>query len=139
MGRRLELPQNGARRACGARDLGDASLFGRCTVFKRNFRGGNFRVAPFAGVELPTGEDDENDSFGRLPAGVPSGSGSWDPFGGANNPNSIGTRLFLVPGLQRVARRWIAEAAVQLPVLQDLNGTTLENDFIARAGFRVNF
>ncbi|MDT8404673.1 transporter [Sulfuriflexus sp.] len=58
---------------------------------------------------------------------------------GNNDPNSNGTRLFLSPGIQYVTRRWIAEAAVQIPVSQELNGTALENDYIARAGFRFNF
>jgi len=211
--RRLESTVNGARRARSARGIGDASAFGRYTIFKHNFRGGSFRVAPFAGVKFPTGADNESDAFGRLPASVQPGSGSWDPFGGvvvtyqvldfqidaqasykvnneandfefgdiarldasfqyrlwprelkggvpgflyaileANlvyqgknrsggvaNPNSNGTRLFLVPALQWVERRWIVEAAVQLPVLQDLNGTALENDHIARLSVRVNF
>ncbi len=209
----LELIEDGGRRARSARGLGDVSLFGRYTVFKRNFRGGTFRTAPFAGVELPTGDDDESDSFGLLPASVQPGSGTWDPFGGiiltyqtldyqidaqasyrinteANNfelgdvarldaafqyrlwprefkggvpgfvygileanlirqeknqsggvddPDSNGTRLFLVPGLQYVTKRWIVEAAVQVPVVQDLNGTALEKDTILRGGFRVNF
>ena len=208
--KRLEFSSAPTR---SARGLGDISLFGRYTAFKRNFRGGNFRIAPFAGVELPTGDDDESDSFGLLPASVQPGSGSWDPFGGivttyqtldfqidaqasykanrlangfefgdiarldgslqyrlwprelkggapgfvygileanlihqdknrnggVDDPNSNGTRLFLVPGLQYVTKRWIIEAAVQLPVFQDLNGTALENDYIFRAGFRLNF
>ena len=58
---------------------------------------------------------------------------------GVDDPNSNGTRLFLVPGLQYVTKRWIIEAAVQLPVIQELNGTALENDYIFRAGFRLNF
>jgi len=33
----------------------------------------------------------------------------------------------------------IVEAAAQLPVAQNLNGTALENDYVVRAGFRVNF
>ncbi len=78
----LELIEDGARRARSARGLGDVSLFGRYTIFKRNFRGGNFRIAPFGGVELPTGDDEMSDSFGLLPASVQPGSGSWDPFGG---------------------------------------------------------
>jgi hypothetical protein len=211
--KRLGLTENGARQARSERGLGDASLLGRYTAFKRNFRGGNFRIAPFAGVELPTGEDEASDSFGLLPASVQPGSGSWDPFGGVvltyqtlgyqidaqasykvNNEandfesgdvarldasfqyrfwpreleggvpgfvygileanlihqeknrsggladaNSNGTGLFLVPGLQYVSKRWIAEAAVQLPVVQDLNGTALENDYVIRAGIRANF
>jgi len=47
--------------------------------------------------------------------------------------------LFAAPGLQYVTRRWIAEAIVQIPVFQDLNGTALKDSFTARAGFRVNF
>ena len=211
--KRLELTEGGERRAHSAHGLGDVTLFGRYTVFKNNFPGGNFRVAPFAGVEMPTGDDDESDAFGRKPASVQPGSGSWDPFGGivatyqtldfqidaqiaykanteandfefgdvarldaslqyrlwprqlkggvpgflygvletnlihkdknriagVDNPNSGGTTLLLVPGMQYVTRRWIVEAAVQLPVVQDLNGTALENDYIVRAGFRFNF
>ena len=211
--KRLKLTEDGARRARSARGLGDVRLFGRYTAYKDNFRGGSFRLAPFAGIETPTGDDDERDSFGRLPASVQPGSGSWDPFagivatyqvldfqvdaqasyqanteggdvelgdvarldgsvqyrlwprelgggvpgflygiveanlvhkdnnesGGAEDPNSGGTTLFLVPGLQYVTKRWIVEAAVQVPVLQDLNGTALESDYTVRAGFRVNF
>lgn len=33
----------------------DARLFGRYTLYQRDRRGSNFRVAPFAGLELPTG------------------------------------------------------------------------------------
>ena len=44
-----------------------------------------------------------------------------------------------MPGLQYVTKRWIVEAAVQVPVVQDLNGTALEKDTILRGGFRVNF
>ena len=211
--KRLELIEDGARRARSARGLGDIRLFARYTAFKDNFRGGSFRIAPFAGVEAPTGEDNEADSFGRLPASVQPGSGSWDPFAGVvatyqvldfqldaqasyrvnteangfefgdvarfdaslqyrlwprtlgrgvpgflygileanlvhkdrnedsgvDDANSGGTTLFLTPGLQYVTKRWIVEAAVQLPAFQDLNGTALENDYIVRAGLRFNF
>ena len=62
-----------------------------------------------------------------------------DRVSGNSNRNSGGTRLFLTPGLQYVTKRWIAEAAVQIPVSQNLNGTALENDYIARIGVRFNF
>lgn len=193
--------------------IGDASFFARYTVFRDDAPGRTFRIAPFAGVETPTGEDDERDRFGRLPRPVQSGSGSWDPFGGVvatyqtldyqidmqasykanteadsfafgdvarldgslqvrlwprelgggvpgflygvaeanlihqdenrvagtDDPDSGGTRLFLAPGLQYVAKRWVIEGIVQVPVVQDLNGDALEDDFIVRAGFRLNF
>lgn len=211
--KRLELTNNGGRRTRRADGLGDISLFGRYTVFQKNWPQRSFRVAPFAGIEVPTGDDDERDAFGRLPPDVQLGSGSWDPFGGivatyqtldfqidaqasykanteandfefgdvarldaslqyrlwprelsggvpgflygileanlihkdknelasADDPDSGGTTLFLVPGLQYVTKRWIIEATVQLPVVQDLNGTALEKDYIVRAGFRINF
>ena len=211
--KRLELTSDGARRARSGRGLGDISLFGRYTVFKKNWPQRNFRIAPFAGIEIPTGDNDDSDAFGRKPASVQAGSGSVDPFGGVvatyqtlefqidgqvsykanteaedfefgdvvradaslqyrlwprkltggvpgflygileanlihqgknrsgdvDDSNSGGTSLFVVPGLQYVTRRWILEAAVQAPVVQDVNGTALENDFIVRAGFRINF
>jgi len=62
-----------------------------------------------------------------------------DRYRGHSNPDSGGTRLFLTPGLQYVTRRWIIEGAIQLPLVQDLNGKALENDYILRGGFRFNF
>ena len=44
-----------------------------------------------------------------------------------------------MPVLQYVTKRWIVEAAVQVPIVQDLNGTALENDYVVRVSFRVNF
>ena len=209
----LEITSMGVRRTRDTSGIGDLTLFGRYTVFKDDIPGRTFRIAPFAGVELPTGEDDEIDGFGRLPPSVQLGSGSVDPFGGlvatyqtldfeidaqasykvnteannfelgdvarfdasfqyrlwprslgsgvpgflygvfegnlihqnknqsngTKNPNSGGTTLFLMPGLQYVTQRWIVEGGVQIPVFQDLNGTALEKDYIVRFGFRFNF
>ncbi len=53
--------------------------------------------------------------------------------------NSGGSQWFLTPGLQYVTQRFVIETAVQIPVVQQLNGTALENDFIVRTGFRFNF
>jgi len=193
--------------------IGDAELFARYTLFQKDLPGRNFRIAPFLGVKLPTGDDNDRDRFGRLPQPLQLGSGSWDPFGGViatyqtldyqvdaqlsykantkangfefgdefrfdsslqyrlwprelgagvpgflygvietnllyqaknkiggtNDPNSGGTTLFLSPGLQYVTRRWILEAIVQLPGVQELNGTALKDNYSVRAGFRVNF
>ncbi|MFQ5449019.1 MAG: transporter [Nitrospinaceae bacterium] len=209
----LEITSMGGRNTRDTSGLGDITLFGRYTIFKDNIPGRTFRVAPFAGVKLPTGEDDKTDGLGRLPPSVQAGSGSTDPFGGlvatyqtldfeidaqasykinteANNfefgdvgrldvslqyrlwprilgsgvpgflygvlegnlihqnknrttgvkdPNSGGTTLFLAPGLQYVTKRWIVEGVVQIPVVQDLNGTALEKDYVVRFGFRFNF
>ncbi len=209
----LEITSMGVRRTRDTSGIGDLTLFARYEVFEDNIPGRTFRIAPFAGVELPTGKDDETDGLGRLPASVQAGSGSVDPFGGlvatyqtldfeidaqasykvnteANNfefgdvarldaslqyrllprslgsgvpgflygvvegnlihqnknrsngakdPNSGGTTLFLAPGLQYVTQRWIVEGVVQIPVVQDLNGTALEKDYVVRFGFRFNF
>ncbi len=60
-------------------------------------------------------------------------------MGGISDPNSGGTTWFLAPGVQFVTKRAILEASIQIPTVQDLNGLALENDYIVRAGFRVNF
>ena len=60
--------------------IGDARLFGRYTVFRDDAPGRTFRIAPFVGIEMPTGDDD--DRLGALPATLQLGSGSWDPFAG---------------------------------------------------------
>ena len=52
--------------------------------------------------------------------------------------NSGGSILFLSPGIQFVTKRYILEASIQLPVIQDLNGNQVETDFVFTAGFRVN-
>jgi outer membrane putative beta-barrel porin/alpha-amylase len=209
----LDINVTGMRQNRSTNDIGDLRLFGRYTLFRRNWPGGTLRISPFAGLETPTGQDGEQDSLGKLPASVQPGSGSWDPFGGivltyqtlnfevdtalsyqlnteandfefgdvarfdaslqyrlwprklkggvpgflygvletnliyknknsafsVKDANSGGTTLFMAPGLQYVTRRWVIETALQLPMVQNLNGTALENDFILRAGFRVNF
>jgi len=65
--------------------------------------------------------------------------GAKDRVGGTSDPNSGGTTLLLSPGLQYVTRKWIVEAGVQIPVVQDLNGTALESDYILTTGVRINF
>jgi hypothetical protein len=58
---------------------------------------------------------------------------------GATDDNSGGTTLYLSPGLQYVTKRWILEGVVQLPVIQNLHGDALENDYVVHAGLRFNF
>jgi len=62
-----------------------------------------------------------------------------DVIAGKSNPDSGGTTLHLDPGLQWVHKRWVLESIVQIPALQNLNGSALENDFIARLSFRAKF
>ena len=58
---------------------------------------------------------------------------------GVTAPNSGGLTWNLAPGLQYVTSRLILETAVQIPVVQNLNGTALESDWVWTAGFRWNF
>ena len=78
----LQLDGPGGRIVREASGAGDLSLFARYTLFRRDWTGRTFRVAPFAGIELPTGEDDERDALGSVPAPLQPGSGALDRFGG---------------------------------------------------------
>lgn len=62
--------------------LADARLFARYIAYTNNAPGRTVRIAPFAGVELPTGDNKDSDGLGRLPATFQRGSGSFDPFFG---------------------------------------------------------
>jgi hypothetical protein len=53
--------------------------------------------------------------------------------------NTGGTIVFLSPGIQLVTRRVIYEGSIQIPVVQDLNGTQVGTDFVAVGGIRVQF
>lgn len=83
LGKRLEMTDPSGRRiARDTQGFGDAQLFARYTLLQQDRPGASFRIAPFAGLKLPTGDDDERDRFGHIPQPLQSGSGSWDPFGG---------------------------------------------------------
>ena len=62
--------------------FGDISLFGRYTLYKKDFTGSTFRVAPLFGFTAPTGDDNDSDRFGELPRPLQAGDGAWDGFGG---------------------------------------------------------
>lgn len=209
----LEVDTPRGRIERGDAGLGDARFFARYTVWQKNRRGATLRLAPFSGIEVPSGDHEARDALGALPRPLQLGSGSWDPFVGAiftwqtfdqefdtsvayqrNTeadgyafgdeatwnlsyqhriwPRKLGggvpgflyavaesnlswsdedeasgravsgtggTTWRLTPGLQYVAKRFVLETAIQLPVVQNLDGGALENDFILTAGFRVNF
>lgn len=70
-------------------------------------------------------------------------NGNWsahDQSSGDRVDASGGTKLFATPGVQIIVNASLLfEAAVQLPVLMDLNGSQLEEDFVAVAGLRFRF
>ena len=181
--------------------LGDAALFARYEVYRSDKPGQTIRIAPYAGVRLPTGRDGKTgdgstDVFGGLIVTIASTQWVLDSqlrydhnreangfergdstsfessfqyrlspgkitqetrafvfgvlelsanyyernrLGGVTDPNSGGFQVFLTPGLQYSARRWIADLGVKVPVLNDLNGTALETDYSVLASIRVNF
>lgn len=65
-----------------ASGLGDMPIFARYTAYRRDMSGGTFRIAPFLGVEAPTGNNRQRDRLGLLPPQLQPGSGSWDALGG---------------------------------------------------------
>ncbi len=78
----LEVETPAGRRTRGGSGVGDTTLLARWTAWRRDAPGKTLRVAPFAGLELPTGDDDATDALGRLPQPLQLGSGSWDvPLG----------------------------------------------------------
>lgn len=50
-----------------------------------------------------------------------------------------GTEWRVVPGLQYVARRWVVEAAIELPLADDLPDTALRDEAFWHLGLRFNF
>lgn len=209
----LTLETPGGRVVRGDSGLGDVTLLARTTLWQRDRPGGTSRLAPFVGVEVPTGRDDAADARGPLPAPLQLGSGSWDPLAGlvatrqtldwqldaavsfqANTEandyelgdvarldvsyqhrvlprdlgggvpafvyavvesnlvrqgrdraagravgDSDGTTWYFAPGVQYVTKRLIVEAAVQVPVAQNLHGEARESDWIGILSARVNF
>ena len=207
---RIDTPDGEITR--GPHGLGDVRAFGRYTFLREDGPGTMLRFATFAGVEAPTGRNEDSDEFGPIPQPLQLGSGSWDPFGGlmftyhqlqwqfdavatfernttANDfqfgdrfqfdtvvkrrllptdldgaswflfgnletnlvhrgrnqmggqvdDDSGGTVWYISPALQFVTARFVIDAAVQIPVVQDLNGDALEDDFILTLSTRFNF
>lgn len=69
-------------------------------------------------------------------------NGRWsdrDRQDGHRIRDSGGHVLFLAPGIQLAAKTWILEASVQVPIVQDLRGSQVEQDFVAVASVRVPF
>jgi hypothetical protein len=79
---RLDLNPPSGRVVRNASGVGDLRLLARYTVFQRDEPGKTLRLAPFVGLEAPTGADDRGDDLGLLPPPVQPGSGSWDAVAG---------------------------------------------------------
>ena len=47
--------------------------------------------------------------------------------------------IFLSPGIQYITEKWIAEASVQLPVVQELDEGAFETEYRVILGFRFQW
>lgn len=77
----LDTPEGRITRQ--ASGFGDIAFLGRYTLVEIDRPGSTFRIAPFAGVQTPTGSDTRADRFGPLPQPLQPGTGAWDPLFGA--------------------------------------------------------
>jgi len=211
----LKSTEDGSGRERGDSGVGDITLLGKYRIYTKDYPSKTSRLSILGGIKLPIGEDDEEDSFGRLPQDLQLGSGSFDPivgtaytwqtldneldidftykfntegtndfeFGdllkyniayqrriwpfqlpeeglysqlnlvlelngqyqaknrraGVKDADSGGRTIFLSPGIQYVTERFILESSIQLPSIQDLNGSQVETDYIIAAGMRITF
>ncbi|MDQ7019657.1 MAG: transporter [Robiginitomaculum sp.] len=181
--------------------LGDATVFARYEIYRKDRPGKTIRIAPFAGLTLPTGRtgktgDGSTDGFAGLIFTAASTNWNFDSqikytvnrrakgfargdtisadaslqyrlspnaitvsthgflygvmeanltqlqrdrLGGLINPDSGGTQAFLSPGLQYATRRWIAETALKIPVVNDLHGAALAPNYSLITSLRFNF
>lgn len=74
--------------------------------------------------------------------GVIEGNVTWQDdarFSGARARQSGGTSLSLSPGLQYVTQRWIVDAAVTVPIVNDFSSDRVRPDYSALTSLRFNF
>lgn len=76
--KRVRVDTPFGRRRRDVSGIGDVTLLARWTAWQRDQQGATLRVAPFLGIEAPTGENDAEDGLGPLPPTLQLGSGSWD-------------------------------------------------------------
>ena len=181
--------------------LGDVEVFSRYEVWRADRQGSTYRVAPFSGARLPSGElgissDGTTDVFAGLifsaanieqnfdlqlryerngnnaefSAGdTASADFSWqkriapnkisgdtkgfwfaaleaelnfmerDRLSGSTLENSGGFRASISPGIQYITRRWIAEMAIRIPIINKPNGNAPESEYTVFTGIRANF
>lgn len=80
LSKQIEVMTPAGRVTRATTGFGDLTAVARVTALAVDRPGETIRLAPFAGLKLPTGRDDEADGLGRLPQPLQLGSGSWDPL-----------------------------------------------------------
>jgi hypothetical protein len=95
MWREAELSSPGGERVeRSAGGLGDLTVLASSPL-RASLLGGAAALAPFAGLKVPTGADDESDMFGRLPQQLQVGTGAFDvPLGALATWRGSGLALF---------------------------------------------
>ena len=73
-------PSTGPRRR--TEGVGDATLFGRYTLWRDDVLGRTARIAAIGGVIAPTGKEDDRDALGTLPRPFQNGAGAWGGHAG---------------------------------------------------------
>ncbi len=68
------VTEAGRSRQVVANGFGDTVLESRYTIFQQDGPGSTFRIAPYAGVVMPTGMDNTNSA---MPRGGQPGTGAW--------------------------------------------------------------
>lgn len=80
LSKQIEVATPAGRVTRATTGFGDLTALVRVTALAVDRRGETLRIAPFAGLKVPTGRHDEGDGLGRLPPSLQLGSGSWDPL-----------------------------------------------------------
>ena len=78
----IELSTSLGRITRDSTGFGDIVTFARYTVYAVDAADSTFRIAPFGGIKMPTGDSDDADALGLVPRALQPGSGSWDGLGG---------------------------------------------------------
>ena len=119
--------------------------WGASVTVRFNHAGPGFEAGDVARLDLSWHRRLARGGQGRgmyfLYAGL-EGRSTWqgrDRIGGLSDEDSGGTTLALAPVLQFITRRTVIEAAIELPVAQNLNGQALEQDYVLHLGARFNY
>lgn len=118
----LDITMGGTRIRREAQGIGDALFFARYTMIQVDHPGKTLRIAPFAGLKMPTGSHSRRDAFGLIPRILQPGSGSWDPFLGV--------------ALTRQTLDWEFDAAARYRFNSEASGFTFGDEARADTSFQ---
>ena len=138
----LDAILGGAITRVDGRWLVNADLIAKINSEASNYRFGNVLRADVGGQYRV--HPARYDRFDQLTVNLVAELNSvWlgrDRLDGASVEASGGLKLFVTPGIQVILNRYfLVEAAVQIPVVMNLNGSQLEEDYVAIVGLRARF